>query len=252
MNDHQDYPEQCNSQTKLRNGIHPLQNYYSKIYKSYDLVNKLFTLGFDRKWRNYLIGECLKPNPSNILDLCCGTGDIAIGLKQKAHGHIRVTGYDLNAHMLEIAEKKSLHQGIELDFIQGDAAELPFSDNHFDCITIGFGFRNLTWKNPNSNKHISEISRVMKKGAILYILESTQPENRLIRFFYSLYLRFILVPLGGVISGNWNAYRYLAGSSAFFYCFGDLQQLMAPFGLSLTMNRKFMLGSVNLLTAFKS
>jgi demethylmenaquinone methyltransferase/2-methoxy-6-polyprenyl-1,4-benzoquinol methylase len=230
---------------------HPLQLYYSRIYRTYDLVNRLFTFGLDKKWRRITVEECLSENPVNILDLCCGTGDLALSVKKKATGSL-VTGYDLNAEMLEMAGIKASKQKIDVKFIRGDAGSMPFQNNSIDCITIGFGFRNLTWENPARDRHIAEISRVLKPGGKLLILESARPEQGIIRFFYSVYLKTVLVPLGGLLSGNWNAYRYLAGSSAGFYSFGELKVLLQQFNLGLRMKKKFLFGSANLLEALKT
>jgi demethylmenaquinone methyltransferase/2-methoxy-6-polyprenyl-1,4-benzoquinol methylase len=229
----------------------PLQEYYSRIYKTYDLVNRLFTLGLDRKWRQDTIRECLKGNPEHILDLCCGTGDLALGIA-RADRRVKVTGFDLNTGMLEVARNKAREQGTgSVDFILGDAGSMPFGGNEFDRITIGFGFRNLVWQNPNQQIHLEEMSRVLKPGGILLILESAVPENAVIRFFYRVYLKFVLVPVGGILSGDWKAYRYLAGSSSGFYDFQTLKQMMEPHQLDLQTQKKYLFGSANLLTVSK-
>lgn len=229
----------------------PLQSYYSRIYRTYDLVNRLFTLGFDKKWRSRTIKECLALNPRKILDLCCGTGDLAIGLCSNAPKGTYVAGYDLNNEMLGIARSKAENLNVSPDFIQGDAAVLPFKDEVFDCITIGFGFRNLTWENPARDNHILEMRRVLKKGGALFILESGKPDNRLLARLYSLYLRYALVPIGGMVSGHWKAYRYLAGSAKGFYSLTELRNLMQQFGFDLSLKQKFFFGSANLMVAFK-
>jgi demethylmenaquinone methyltransferase / 2-methoxy-6-polyprenyl-1,4-benzoquinol methylase len=230
----------------------PLQDYYSRIYKTYDLVNRLFTFGQDRKWRRQTIEACLKDNPKQILDLCCGTGDLALGIAVAARQPVSITGLDLNAGMLEVARGKAKRLDINsVDFRQGDAASMPFASLSFDRITIGFGFRNLIWQNPNQAKHLEEMSRILKPGARLLILESAVPENAFIRYFYRVYLNVILVPLGGILSGDWKAYRYLAGSSSGFYDFSTLKSMMEPYKLILQSEKKYLFGSVNLLIATK-
>jgi demethylmenaquinone methyltransferase/2-methoxy-6-polyprenyl-1,4-benzoquinol methylase len=231
---------------------HPLQSYYTRIYKSYDLVNRLFTFGLDKKWRRHTVKVCLESNPERILDLCCGTGDMAINISRAAGGPVRITGFDLNPNMLEIARQKAFRSNTPaVEFIEGDAGSMPFSDGEFDCITIGFGFRNLTFENPNRDQYIREISRIMKPGARLLILESALPESKFVGFFYRLYLKLLLVPLGGLLSGDWNAYHYLAGSSADFYNFQVLSSMLKDYKLSLHLEKKFLFGSVNLLIATK-
>jgi demethylmenaquinone methyltransferase/2-methoxy-6-polyprenyl-1,4-benzoquinol methylase len=154
--------------------------------------------------------------------------------------------------MLDIARQRAFRfNTTNIEFVQGDAGSTPFKDNEFDCITIGFGFRNLTFKNPNRDQYILEISRIMKPGARLLILESSRPDNRIIGFFYRLYLKIFLVPLGGLLSGHWHAYRYLAGSSADFYSFPALCKMLEDYQLSLQIKKKYLFGSVNLLIATK-
>jgi demethylmenaquinone methyltransferase / 2-methoxy-6-polyprenyl-1,4-benzoquinol methylase len=229
---------------------HPLQEYYSRIYKTYDLVNRLFTFGMDARWRRHTVEACLKNHPVSILDLCCGTGDLAISICRVSGKNVHITGFDLNPGMLTLARQKASRlKASPIEFIQGDARSMPFRDGEFDCITIGFGFRNLTFENPDRDLHFREISRIMKPGARLLILESSVPRNRLIAFFYRAYLRFFLVPLGGLLSGNWNAYRYLAGSSAGFYSFEELGEMLRNYQLTLKTERKYLFGSVNLLVA---
>jgi len=231
---------------------YPLQNYYSRIYKTYDLVNMLFTFGQDRKWRRHTVDVCLSSNPERILDLCCGTGDLAVNISRAATRPVRITGFDLNPEMLELAREKARKIACPaIEFIQGDACTMPFIDQEFDIITLGFGFRNLTWENPLRDIYLREISRVMKPWARLLILESAVPPGPLIGFFHRLYLRLILVPLGGFLSGDWNAYRYLAGSSSGFYDFSSLKSMLRPHRLELEQGRKFLFGSVNLLIATK-
>jgi demethylmenaquinone methyltransferase / 2-methoxy-6-polyprenyl-1,4-benzoquinol methylase len=236
--------------TSIVNG-HPLQSYYSRIYKTYDLVNHLFTLGLDRKWRRFAAKACLETKPVQILDLCCGTGDLAISIAKIAGNPVHITGYDLNSEMLSVAVHKTAQFGLDIRYIQGNADSMPFENEKFDCITIGFGFRNLVWENPNRDQHIREIGRIMKKGGRLLILESSRPQNKMIAFFYRVYLKTILIPLGGVLSGNHEAYRYLAGSSSDFYSFAELRTLMEPHHLELTLRKKFLFGSTNLLIAGK-
>ena len=228
-----------------------LQTYYSRIFKTYDLLNRLFTFGFDRKWRWYTVKACLDNNPKRILDLCCGTGDMTIALKKKSNNTVHVTGFDLNAEMLDIARQKATRSHVMINFIRGDVVSMPFENGEYDSITMSFGFRNLIWKNYNQNKHISEISRIMKPDASLFILESGRPGNKLVFFFYNLYLKFYIVPLGGILSGQWQAYRYLVASSEGFYNLNELRDLLKQNQLEICLHRSFLFGSVNLYIAKK-
>jgi demethylmenaquinone methyltransferase/2-methoxy-6-polyprenyl-1,4-benzoquinol methylase len=230
----------------------PLQDYYSRIYKTYDLINRLFTFGQDKRWRNETVKQSMTNNPTRILDLCCGTGDLAIRFGCLHNRQLRITGYDLNRQMLDIANRKAhLCKAGNVEFLAGDVADMPFEDGEIDCITMGFGFRNLTYRNPERHEYLREIARVLKPGGYFHILESAVPENQVIRFFYMLYLLVFLIPIGGILSGSWKAYRYLARSSMEFYSYREIEDLLMPFGLVPEARKKFLFGSVNLLMVKK-
>jgi demethylmenaquinone methyltransferase/2-methoxy-6-polyprenyl-1,4-benzoquinol methylase len=230
-----------------------LKTFYSSIYKRYDLVNRLFTLGMDVRWRKKAAAECLKKRPSSIIDLCCGTGDMVLSIHGMLQDEARVVGYDFSESMLEKARIKAVKNHAEtIEFIQGDVAKMPFADGEFDCICIAFGFRNLTYDNPSRGKHVSEIARILKQGGSLIILESAVPVNRIINIFYRVYLHFILVPLGGLLSGNWKAYRYLAKSSANYMRQDEIADLLKNYGLVVNFVKPFFFGSASLITAFRN
>lgn len=228
-----------------------LKLYYSKIYRTYDLVNRLFTMGMDQKWRKYTVGRCLEQKPKSVLDLCCGTGDLAIKLAQNSTEKTEISAYDFNPQMLEMAKNKSGKLGVKVNYLEGDASNMPFKDESFDRVTIGFGFRNLTFENPSENTHIKEIYRIMKPNGKLLILESGVPGNSLVRFFYKLYLYVILVPLGTIISGNAKAYWYLAHSASKFYKVNELIELLKRKGFKSVEVKRFFLGAANLFEVSK-
>src|SRR4030042_1458577 len=107
--------------------VFPLDEFYSRIYKRYDLINRLFTLGMDQSWRRYAVHQCLRHDPAAILDLCCGTGDMSILLSKGSSKAISITGFDFNHQMLETARKKSIRHGCSnIHYIQGDVSSMPF------------------------------------------------------------------------------------------------------------------------------
>lgn len=229
-----------------------LNQYYSNIYRRYDLINRLFTFGNDRKWRSYTAQDCLKEKPVAIIDLCCGTGDLCINLSRRSMHEVQITGFDINHQMLETARIKTKKREIKnIEFVQGDVAKMPFKDSAFDAMTIGFGFRNLTFENKKAEIHLSEMSRILKKKATLHILESSVPSNLFIRTLYNLYLRLVLIPLGAIMSGNRSAYTYLAKSSANFFNTKEVAEILMKYGLKIQQTKTFLFGAANLITAVK-
>jgi demethylmenaquinone methyltransferase/2-methoxy-6-polyprenyl-1,4-benzoquinol methylase len=231
---------------------YPLDEFYSRIYKRYDLINRLFTFGMDQSWRKVAANKCIHLKPDAVLDLCCGTGDLTILLAGKGDEKVSITGFDRNAEMLETARQKSTRKGFSsIRYIQGDASQMPFAADSFDCITIGFGIRNLTFDNPHSSDYISEMLRVLKRNGKMFILESNVPENRWIRFFFKSYLTLVLIPLGFILSGDHLAYKYLAQSAANFYTANELIRILSEKGFKITARKIFFMGAASLITAEK-
>jgi demethylmenaquinone methyltransferase / 2-methoxy-6-polyprenyl-1,4-benzoquinol methylase len=235
-----------------RTKVFSLHAFYNRIFKRYDLVNRIFTFGQDQRWRDITAKRCMKNKPDSVLDLCCGTGDLTIKLHQNAPHGVEIVACDFNESMLSVAIEKC-RKGKEknIDFVQGDAASLPFKNEQFDCLTIGFGFRNLTFDNSGMDKHIAEMNRVLRPGGKLFILESAVPTNMIFRFFYRLYLYFFLVPLGTIISGNLKAYWYLAHSSSDFFSTDEIRAMLLERGFSSMKTQRFFLGATNLLEVTK-
>ena len=232
------------------NKDYPLKEFYQKIYGRYDLVNRIFTFGQDRNWRKKAVEECLGNAPRQVLDICTGTGDLVLELAE-VNGNIQFTGYDFSAEMLEKAKEKASAAGKNIDFIEGNVAEMPFDDNRFDTAGITFGIRNLVYENSNAEKHLAEVHRVLRMNGRLVVLESSKPDSRIWRFFNGIYLQLILPWLGGLISGNLKAYRYLAKSSQNYYSRKEMAAILEQAGFRVIRSRPLFLGSVMLLVAEK-
>ena len=164
---------------------------------------------------------------------------------------IHLTGYDFSAEMLEKAREKAAAAGAPIDFIEGNVAEMPFADNRFDTAGITFGIRNLIYENSNADRHLAEIHRVLRMNGRLVVLESSRPDNPVWRFINGIYLQFILPWLGGLISGNLKAYRYLAKSSKNYYSRKEMARILEQNGFRVIRSRPLFLGSVMLLVAEK-
>lgn len=234
----------------------PLQTFYGDIHSTYDRVNRIFTFGRDRAWRRKAVVELLRKQPDRVLDLCTGTGDFILEAARKAGKDTVLTGYDFSPAMLELARDKYRqlreHEQVAMvEFLEGDAGAMPFEEASFDALGITFGIRNLIYKNSHASQHLREINRVLRPGGQLVVLESSRPENVLWRLFNTIYLRFILPYLGGLISGNLKAYQYLASSSKNYYTIKEMGAILEMAGFELSDSRSLFLGSVMLLVLEK-
>ncbi len=231
-----------------------LYDVFTSVPPRYDLVNRLVTLGLDRRWRQKAARECLISRPRRVLDLGCGTGDLAIGLARLAGDGVEVVGVDFSQPMLDIAARKAKRQlahGHRPSFTCGDVAALPFPDGYFDCVGISFAFRNLTYANRRAALYLAEVLRVLAAGGRLVIVETSQPSLLLVRKLYHLYLRQFVFSLGYLISGDRRAYRYLAESAARFYTSDELEKLMVAAGFRRVCCRRLFLGAVGIHVAVK-
>ena len=211
----------------------PLYKIFTAVPPSYDIINRIFTLSLDERWRKKAAKECLADNPTTVMDLCTGTGDLVVRLARLSGGKSELTGYDYSQPMLELAKKKALKNKFpQIRFIQGDAASMPFPENYFNAIGIAFAFRNLTFKNYDTSKFLNEINRVLAPGGRFVIIESSQPKWGWLRFFFRIWTKYFVYPLGGIISGNKPAYKYLAYSVINYYQPEEICALLEEHGFS--------------------
>ncbi len=230
-----------------------LHQMFTALSLRYDLINHLITLGLDGRWRRKAARECLAARPAKVLDLCCGSGALVISLARLAKNNTQLTGVDYSQPLLDIAaaKAKSLDGSSRISFVYGDAASLPFPDGCFDSIGIAFAFRNLTYENPLAPRYLSEVWRVLGKGGRFVILETSQPESKLVQKLYHLYLRCFVPSLGWLFSGNKSAYRYLARSAAQFYSAEEVKERMLTVGFREVSFRPLFRGVVGIHCAVK-
>lgn len=207
---------------------------FSAIPLRYDLINRLLTGGFDARWRRRAACECIVHASGPVLDLCCGTGDLSLHLADTAQAGLDVFGLDFSGPMLIEAVRKSKAAGLagSMAFLQGDAANLPFPDDRFSVVGISFAFRNLTYRNRLGARYLSEVLRVLSPGGKFVIVETGQPRNALWRGIVHAYYTLVVSPIGGLISGQPGAYRYLAHSARGFYSAREMTQLLLEAGFS--------------------
>jgi len=186
-----------------------------------------------------------------LLDLGCGTGDLAIQVSKSTKGETKIIGLDYSHLMLDIAIRKSRLLRTKPSFIIGDAVALPFQDGYFDCVGTSFAFRNLVYKNPQAQNHLSEVLRILKSKGKFIIVESSQPRVRILRVFYHLYLCLFVFKIGTLISGNKKAYRYLAKSATRFYGPLEIKKMLISAGFSNVSFYPFLFGVAGIYIATK-
>ncbi|MGB0121101.1 MAG: bifunctional demethylmenaquinone methyltransferase/2-methoxy-6-polyprenyl-1,4-benzoquinol methylase UbiE [Solirubrobacterales bacterium] len=181
---------------------------FDRISGVYDRMNRVMTAGLDQTWRARAADRVRLEPGQKALDLCCGTGDLALMLAERVGSEGEVTGADFSRPMLEIATEKAAKGLVgQVEYQWADALDLPFEDESFDALTIAFGARNLA----DLPKGLAEMHRVLKPGGRLAILEITQPRRQPLATFFKLWFDRI-VPVLGKAAGDSSAYEYLPES----------------------------------------
>jgi demethylmenaquinone methyltransferase / 2-methoxy-6-polyprenyl-1,4-benzoquinol methylase len=199
---------------------------FDRIAGVYDLMNSAMTAGLHHQWRQRAVDRAEVGPGSDALDVCCGTGDLALELRRRIGPDGRVFGCDFSEPMLELARRKSGEEGLPVEFGWADALELPYGDQGFDAVTIGFGARNLA----DLGRGLAEMARVLKPGGRLVILEITRPQREPLASFYSLWFDRV-VPVIGSFAGDTDAYSYLPNSVRSFPEPKSLAAMMDEAGL---------------------
>ena len=202
---------------------HQVNALFSRVAPHYDLLNNVISLGTQKLWRHEMVNQLQVKATANALDVCCGTGDLAIELAKRIPNG-RITGIDFNHKMLKLAFEKTKMIG-NLVLVQGDAMHLPFDDNTFDIVTIGFGLRNV----PDADQALSEIYRVLKPGGQFANLEMSQPTNPMVKFGWKAYFNIFPV-MASIAGGNYRDYQYLKKTSQQFVSAHQLARMMKAAG----------------------
>ena len=249
-------PEGAVSEADASNKIREM---FTQIAPRYDLLNHLLSLRLDRVWRKRaarLLRPILQHHTALVLDLCCGTGDLALALARV--GPARIFGADFSHSMLLRARAKignsqrvPSHSGLTAPppmlLFEADALRLPFASGTFDLVTTAFGFRNLA----NYEAGLREVQRVLKPGGSIAILEFTEPPDGLWGDFYRWYFCKVLPKIGGLISGQQSAYTYLPKSVSRFFRPSELAALLSTVGYQSVDYRVWTLSTVALHTAIR-
>jgi demethylmenaquinone methyltransferase/2-methoxy-6-polyprenyl-1,4-benzoquinol methylase len=202
---------------------------FDAIAPRYDLLNHLLSAGMDRGWRERAVDELALSPGARVLDLCTGTGDLALAIVRRATG-VTVVGVDFAGEMLRLARSKILGASLErrIGLVRGDATRIPLPDNSCDGATIAFGIRNVA----EPHRALEELARVMRPGARLAILEFGQPRIPGVRTMYSWYFRYVLPMVGRLVSKHQSAYSYLPASVGAFPPPAEFARVIAATGFS--------------------
>jgi len=211
---------------------------FDRIAGRYDLMNRVMTLGIDKRWRHAAVGAARIDPSTHALDVCCGTGDISFLLAEA--GAERVVGADFSENMLTQARRRQGNHrdpvaARRIEFVTGDAMALPFDDDTFDVITVSFGVRNVEVL----STAFREFARVARPGARIVCLEITRPKSPLANRFYDIWFDRIVPLLGGIISRDRAAYTYLPESTKSFPRPPQLADILEDAGIQDVSWRRF-------------
>ncbi len=225
-----------------------VEQMFDTISENYDGMNRVISLGSDVTWRKKVIKMAAAKNPSTILDIATGTGDLAIQFAEKTTAD-KIIGLDLSDGMLSVARKKVLGKPIakKIEFIQGDSEALPFEDNYFDAITVSFGIRNFE----NLEKGLSEILRVLRKDGIFVILETSVPTKFPFKQGYYFYSKYVLRLMGRLFSKDKVAYQYLSESASVFPFGQELNNILRKIGFKDVHHKPQTFGVATIYSATK-
>jgi len=211
-----------------------IQKMFGSIAKRYDRANAILSFGLHKRWNAELVKQVANNDyPSPLLDLCCGTGDIAFSFLRSSKQQQQAYLVDFCEEMLACSREKAAQQQLQhhdISYIQADVQELPLPDQSAGCATVAYGIRNV--KDPN--QFIREVYRVLCPGAPFGILELTRPTNPLLRVGHQVYLKGFLPLLARFITTNHEAYQYLCNSIQSFIPAKDIQKMLDEAGFERT------------------
>lgn len=222
---------------------------FAEIAWRYDFLNHLLSLGIDRSWRRKTVRRVPPEGDGPILDVCCGTGDLALAYWRAASGRSRVVGADFCRPMLEIGAKKAAAAGAaDLALVEADAQRLPFADDTFQIVSVAFGLRNVS----DTDAGLREMARVCRPGGRVAVLEFSMPKSRSLKRLYGWYFGHVLPRVGQALARNrLSAYNYLPASVGQFPQHEALVRRMQAAGLGDCSFHPFTFGIATLYVGTK-
>jgi demethylmenaquinone methyltransferase / 2-methoxy-6-polyprenyl-1,4-benzoquinol methylase len=224
---------------------------FGEIAPNYDRLNHLLSMNVDHYWRRQVVRR-LAPKPGDsILDVCTGTGDLALAFWRQTSGQCPIVGADFCPEMLEIGRAKQKRLGIPaetLRFVEADSQQLPFPDHSFEFVTVAFGLRNIA----DPQRGLSEMVRVCKPGGSVAVLEFSTPRRQPIKGAYGIYFKHVLPVIGRIVNRNkTSAYNYLPTSVEQFPAYEKLAEWLREAGLNQVKFRPLTFGIATLYVGVK-
>ncbi len=230
----------------MSKGLHKV---YEDSAESYELVNHILTFGLDILWRKRTAVLASSVGGTRWLDVCCGTGEMAINLRQLAEPEVDVVGLDFSLQMAQEAVNKP--ESNEISFSLATADKMPFNSESFDLITISFATRNLSATKKILQSNFSEFFRVLKPGGVFINLETSQPNNWIIRTLFHTYVGALVEYIGKLLSGHRTGYAYLSRSIRKFFSARDLARIIKQVGFKEVLVDTMFFGVAAIHMAYK-
>ncbi|MBU0969960.1 MAG: bifunctional demethylmenaquinone methyltransferase/2-methoxy-6-polyprenyl-1,4-benzoquinol methylase UbiE [Proteobacteria bacterium] len=225
-----------------------VKDMFDKISPKYDFLNRLLSFRQDRFWRAQMVGAAKLPKDSHVMDVACGTCDVALEVSAQLRGRVKIFGIDFSPGMLLLGRRKLLDkQNTSISLIRADALNLPFKQNRFDAVFIAFGIRNIM----DRKQALHEFHGALKTGGRLVVLELTTPEKGFFRAIYLGYFKQILPRIGSFFSKHANAYRYLPESVLNFPTPVSFARTMRDAGFGQIRFKQMTFGIVTLFVGTK-
>jgi len=226
-----------------------VRDMFNHIAPHYDFLNRLLSLRRDMFWRRAMVERLRLAPGARVLDLACGTGDVALEIVQRTGGRVFVAAADFAPRMLHMARSKVDKRGSSgrIGLLAADAFRLPFGQDRFDAVTIAFGIRNIQDK----EAVLRHLYQVLKPGGRLAVLELASPDRGMLRSAYMFYFHRVLPQLGRLFSKHGFAYSYLPASVANFPSAGNFAGIMQSAGFGKVVYRKMTMGIAVLFTGEK-
>ncbi|HVP35905.1 MAG TPA: ubiquinone/menaquinone biosynthesis methyltransferase [Terriglobales bacterium] len=230
----------------MKEGIRKI---FSEVPDTYELVNHILTFGMDILWRKKASQIAVGGNGNMWLDVCSGTGEMAVYLKRLAPKGTKVFACDFSFPMIQKAMVKK--EASEITFIVSDINNLPFPNNTFDLVTISFAVRNINLDREKFIQALKEINRVLKPGGRFVAVETSQPKSKIIRKLFHVYISLAVKPIGQLISGSKSAYIYLSSTIPRFYPAEEFAEIIRQTGFGEVTFKRLLFGVTAIHRAVK-